>query len=80
MRTLVALALIAAGLAGCASSSSDQWTKPGATPQQVGHDTNECLINAQSTVPSPQGPRLTVDQTRYQRCMQDKGYATGPAK
>jgi hypothetical protein len=80
MRTLIALVLIAEALAGCASSSGDGWTKPGATPKQVGQDTNDCLVSAQTMAPTPQGPRVTVDQTRYQRCMQDRGYSASPAK
>jgi len=65
-------------LAGCASSSD--WTKPGATQQQVGRDTADCLTLAQIVQSGPQGPRTTIQQDRYRACMQERGYAEAARK
>lgn len=69
-------------LAGCASSASDGWTKAGASEQQVGKDTNDCLAAAQMTVSGRPGepPRTVVQQDRYRRCMAERGYAETPVK
>jgi hypothetical protein len=67
-------------LAGCASSASDGWTKAGASEQQVGRDTADCLAGAQVIVGGPQGPRTTIQQDRYRRCMVERGYAETPRK
>jgi len=79
MRPLVIGLLVAGWLAGCASSGSD-WTKPGASEQQIGRDTNECLLDAQMVQSGPQGPRTTIQQDRYRRCMTDRGYAPAAGK
>jgi len=74
---LAALALLAA----CASSSSD-WAKAGASEQQIGQDTADCLAGAQIIVAGAQGssPRMVVQQDRYRRCMVERGYAETPRK
>jgi len=65
-------------LAGC-TSASDGWTKPGMTPEQLNQDTASCLLDSSHVVPSREGPRNTVDQDRYRRCMADRGYTAGSA-
>jgi hypothetical protein len=77
----VVTALLAAGLlAGCASSSSGGWTKPGASEQEMNKDTSDCMVQAQTLAPGSQGPRAVVNQDRYRRCMTDRGYVEGPGK
>ena len=75
---LVVAALVL--LTGCASSSSSQWTKAGATEQQVNRDTADCLAQAQIVTSGPSGPRTEIQQDRYRRCMVDRGYAEAPRK
>jgi hypothetical protein len=77
-RALLTIAIVAT--AGCASSSGDGWTKPGMTQDQLGRDTLLCLQEAQMTVPSRDGPRTKVDQTRYRRCMAAQGYTAAPSQ
>jgi len=68
-------------LTGCASSSSDTWTKPGVTEQQRGRDTLDCLTEAKRVTPGAGGPPVeTVNQDRYRRCMRERGYTSGPAR
>ena len=62
-------------LAGCASSESTSWTKPGTTDDQVKRDRMECLSSAQHVVPGVEGPRMKVDYPQYQRCMAQRGYS-----
>lgn len=80
MRTLVASLLTAGLLAGCASSSGANWTKPGVSEQQIGKDTADCLAQAQIIRSGPQGPQTTIEQDRYRRCMTDRGYVAGTTK
>jgi hypothetical protein len=79
---MLAALLIALGmLAGCASSASEGWMKPGATEEQVNRDSADCLFDAQSTVPGgSQGPRMVVNQDRYRQCMANRGYTARPPK
>lgn len=79
---MLAVLLIALGmLAGCASSASEGWTKPGATEEQVNRDSADCLFDAQATVPGgSQGPRMVVNQDRYRQCMANRGYTARPPK
>lgn len=79
---MLAVLLIALGmLAGCASSASEGWMKPGATEEQVNRDSADCLFDAQSTVPGgSQGPRMVVNQDRYRQCMANRGYTARPPK
>jgi len=77
---LAALVVSQIGLAGCASSASDTWTKPGVTDQQRGRDTLDCLTEARRVTTGPGGPVEQVNQDRYRRCMTDRGYTSGPAK
>ncbi len=79
MRRIIIGMLVAGWLAGCASSGSD-WAKPGASQQQIGRDTNECLLDAQMIESGPQGPRTRIQQDRYQRCMTDRGYTPASGK
>ena len=81
MRTLLASLVVAGCLAGCASSSrSDDWSKPGATQQQIGRDTADCLSQAQIVRSGPQGPRTTIQQDQYRECMTSRGYSSGSSK
>ena len=78
---MLVLGLALAGLlAACATSSSDDWSKPGATQQEIGRDTADCLLQAQMIQGGPQGPRTTIEQDKYRRCMTARGYAPGPGK
>lgn len=81
MLRIVAL-LISVGLAaGCASSASEGWTKPGATKEQANKDSADCLFNAQIVRPGgPAGPVITVDQVQYRQCMANRGYTAGPSQ
>jgi hypothetical protein len=74
---LIALAL----LGGCGASASGGWTKPGGTEQQLSRDTADCVSAAQTVVSGgAQGPRTVVQQDRYRRCMEDRGYTETPRK
>ena len=44
------------------------------TKEQLDSDTLQCLTEARTTMPSREGPRTQVDQTRYRRCMAERGY------
>jgi hypothetical protein len=80
-RSLGAGLLVALGvLAGCASSTSDRWAKPGATEEQVNRDSADCLAGAQSVAPGREGPRMLVNQDRYRQCMANRGYTSGPTR
>jgi len=78
-RLWLALALLAAG--GCASSAS---TEPGAARDPKSRDTLDCLDQAREMSPGSPGlggaggPRMTVNQDRYQACMRARGHATNP--
>ena len=50
------LLIVLGVLAGCASSASQGWTKPGATEEQVNRDSADCLFNAQSMAPGGVAP------------------------
>jgi hypothetical protein len=65
-------------LGGC-SSTSDGWMKPGMTKEELGQDTANCLLDSSMVVAGLRGPRNTIDQDRYRRCMADRGYTAGPA-
>ena len=68
-------------LAGCASSASEGWAKPGATEEQVNRDSADCLFDAQSVAPGgSRGPGMVVNQDRYRQCMASRGYTAGPTK
>ena len=80
MRALVTVLGTAVLLAGCASSKSGDWSKPGATQQQIGRDTADCLLQAQIVQSGPQGPRTVIQQDQYRDCMTARGYTSGPDK
>ena len=65
-------------VAGC-TSTSEGWMKPGMTQEQLNQDTANCLLDSSMVVPSREGPRNTVDQDRYRRCMADRGYTAASA-
>ena len=68
-------------LAGCGGASSGGWVKPGATEQELNRDTMECLTDSSMMVPGgPAGPRQSVEQDRYRRCMAERGYTAGAPK
>jgi hypothetical protein len=79
IRAVTVSLLVGLWLAGCATSG-DTWTKPGATEQERGRDTMDCLTEARRVTPGVGGPVETVNQDRYRRCMTDRGYTSGPAK
>jgi len=80
-RATLSLSLMLSSVhAGCASSGSDTWAKPGVTEQQRGRDTLDCLTEAKRVTPGPGGPVEQVNQDRYRRCMMDRGYTSGPAR
>jgi hypothetical protein len=71
--------VVGVALSACASSSSSNgWTRPGMTQEELSNDTIHCLSEARETVAAARGPRSTVDQSRYRRCMQDRGYSASP--
>jgi hypothetical protein len=75
------IVIVLGALAGCASSASEGWTKPGATEEQVNRDSADCLFAAQSTAPGgSRGPRMVVYQDRYRQCMASRGYTAGPTR
>jgi hypothetical protein len=76
MKTRLVALVVAGLLAGCASSKSDDWSKPGATQQQIGRDTADCLLQAQIVTSGPQGPRTTIQQDQYRECMTSRGYSS----
>jgi len=80
MRLLVASLLAAGCVSGCASSSSNDWAKPGATQEQIGRDTADCLLQAQIVQSGPQGPRTTIMQDQYRDCMTQRGYNSATNK
>ena len=71
---------VAMCLAGCASSTSGGWAKPGATEAEVNRDSADCLAGAQSVAPGREGPRMVVNQDRYRQCMANRGYIAGPTR
>ena len=60
-------------MTGCASPDPYVYTKPGATEQKE-RDKTDCLFDSKETTQGPGGPRITVNQDRYRRCMTDKGW------
>lgn len=76
----IVVLLLISGLAGCATSGGDAWTKPGVTEQQRGRDTLDCLTEGKRVTPGPGGPVESVNQDRYRRCMTDRGYTLGPSQ
>ena len=83
MHTLLAaeLLIVIGVLAGCASSASEGWTKPGATEEQANRDSADCLFDAQSAAPGgSRGPGMVVNQDRYRQCMASRGYTAAPTK
>lgn len=75
------LLIVLGVFAGCASSASEGWMKPGATEEQAKRDSADCLFDAQSVRPGgSQGPRMVVNQDRYRQCMANRGYTAGPTK
>jgi hypothetical protein len=78
-RPVVVVAVVT--LAACASGTSgtsNAWARPGMTEEELSNDTIHCLSEARGTFAAARGPRATVDQSRYQRCMQDRGYSASP--
>jgi hypothetical protein len=80
MRVLAAGLVALAALAGCASTDTNGWTKPGMTAAQLERDRSDCLLEARQVVPSAEGPRMRLDYPRYQRCMAQRGYTGTAAK
>ena len=80
MRTRAGLLVALLVLAGCASTQSNGWTKPGMTAEQLERDRADCLVEARQVVPSVDGPRMKLDYPRYERCMATRGYTAAAAK
>ena len=77
MLKIATLLILLGILAGCASSASDEWTKPGGTREQANKDSADCLFENQTVRPGgPAGPRITVDQVKYRQCMANRGYTS----
>jgi hypothetical protein len=74
MPKIVTLLILLGTLAGCASSASDEWTKPGGTREQTNKDSADCLFDAQTVRGA--GAAITVDQVKYRQCMANKGYTS----
>jgi hypothetical protein len=71
------LALVAVG--GCASSETTPSTSP-ATQDAKSRDTLECMNMSREVRSTPQGPRTTINQDRYQQCMKERGHVSAPAR
>ena len=77
MRKTAALLILLGTLGGCASSTAEEWTKPGTTKEQANKDSADCLFEAQTVRPGGSaGPRITVDQVKYRQCMANRGYTS----
>jgi len=71
-RGLCVVAVLLVG--GCATAESRVYSKPGVTAEQRERDKSDCLLDARVTTAGPEGPRMTVNQDRYHRCMANRGY------
>ena len=74
-RTLPLLPLL---LAGCASRTSEVWTKPGVTDVDRQRDHRECIEEAicpDDALGGPLGSLVHIDRGMYQACMARRGYA-----
>ena len=80
MRVLFAGLVVLAALAGCASTDTNGWTKPGMTAAQLEQDRSDCMLEARQITPTVEGPRMRLDYPRYQRCMTQRGYTGAAAK
>jgi hypothetical protein len=65
---LVALAI------GCASTGGVEWVKANTTDEQRERDKSECWLASTDTLPSVQGRRRVLNQDRYRRCLESRGY------
>jgi hypothetical protein len=74
MRRIATPVMLLGALGGCASSASDEWTKPGGTREQANKDSADCLFDAQTVRGA--GAAITVDQVKYRQCMANKGYTS----
>ena len=80
MRTNVlpgVLALTGFLAAGC--EATEEWVKPGTSDVERDRDVTACLTASQETIPSAQGPRRVLNQDRYRRCMNERGYTVKKA-
>jgi hypothetical protein len=75
------LALSLLAVAGCASSAT---TQSSAARDPKSRDTLDCLDQAREMSPGSPGlggaggPRLTINQDRYQTCMRERGHPANP--
>lgn len=75
MRWLPSLVLPVMALAmGCASTGEVEWVKANTTDEQRQRDKADCMLESTDTVPSAQGPRRRLNQDRYHRCLEARGY------
>ncbi len=80
-RTHVAAALIVSliALGGCAASETTPSGSP-ATEGPKSRDTIDCMDMARELWSGPRGPRVSINQDRYQQCMKERGQMTAPAR
>jgi hypothetical protein len=65
-------------LAGCASRTSEVWTKPGVTDVDRQRDQRECVNEAicpDDALAGPVGSLVHIDRGMYETCMARHGYA-----
>jgi len=73
-RTLPLLLML---LDGCASRTSDVWTKPGVTDADRQRDQRDCLalaVDPAAPLGGPLGNVVHLDRGLYEACMAQRGY------
>jgi hypothetical protein len=76
----MALLLAWMAIGGCASSKTAPSSSPATEDGAKNRDTMECMNVAREVRSSPQGPRTTIDQDRYQQCMRERGHVSAPTR
>ncbi len=77
-QAIVGLLLMVAAI-GCGLGVRYVYEKPGVSDEQRQRDESECREPATVTVAGSYGSsRQTFDQSRFNRCMADRGYAVRP--
>ena len=73
---VLVIAAALAGGAGCATSESTPASAATPTSDAERQDTMDCMGMARTTSPGRDGPRITVNRDRYERCMTERGHRT----